>query len=192
MKDNIADQAMLLHAMLKQNTVLYDVLQRVSALQMPNWYIGAGCVAQTIWNIQLDHDACYGIDDIDLVYYDNEDTSLEAENAWIRSVQAFSGVPLRMDVNNQARVHLWYEDFFGYPIAPYQSVEDAIQTWPTTATAVGVRLVKDRLYVYAPFGLDDLFSQTIKPNKRQITKQIYEMKCKKWKLKWPSLHMLPW
>ena len=40
---------------------------------------------------------------------------------------------------NETRVHLWYEAHFGYRIDPYASVEDAINTWPTTATSIGVR-----------------------------------------------------
>src|ERR1700730_3374080 len=40
-----------------------------------------------------------------------------------------------------ARVHLWYEDRFGYALKPYLSSADAIATFPTTATAVGVRRI---------------------------------------------------
>jgi hypothetical protein len=53
--------------------------------------------------------------------------------------------------------HLWYEDRFGYSIKPYLSSAAAIATFPTTATAVGVRRICGKLECCAPFGLDDLF-----------------------------------
>src|SRR5437899_6635367 len=48
----------------------------------------------------------------------------------------FQHLPIKLDVKNEARVHLWYEDRFGYAIKPYLSSADAIATFPTTATAV--------------------------------------------------------
>jgi hypothetical protein len=36
-------------------------------------------------------------------------------------------------------VHLWYAEKFGNVLAPYTSTEDAITTFPTTATAIGVQ-----------------------------------------------------
>jgi hypothetical protein len=68
------------------------------------------------------------------------------------------GMPLRFDVKNQARVHLWYGARFGCPIAPYASVADAVATYPTTATAIALRREGGRLACIAPFGLDDLFA----------------------------------
>ena len=31
----------------------------------------------------------------------------------------FQHLPIKLDVKNEARVHLWYEDRFGYAIKPY-------------------------------------------------------------------------
>ena len=45
---------------------------------------------------------------------------------------------------------------FGRAIEPYRSCEDAIATWPTTASSVGVRLEPGGHFTLcAPFGLDD-------------------------------------
>ena len=84
------------------------------------------------------------------------------------------------------------EAYFGYDITPYNSVEEAINTWPTTATSVGVRLVDNKLKVYAPFGLNDLFGMIVRANKAQITEKIYMEKVRKWSAKWPSLKIIPW
>jgi hypothetical protein len=46
--------------------------------------------------------------------------------------------------------------------------------------------------VYAPYGLNDMFGQIIRPNKVQITKETYLAKCTKWKAKWDSLQIVEW
>src|SRR4029077_1290893 len=43
-----------------------------------------------------------------------------------------------------------------------------------------------------PFGLDDLFGLVVRPNKRQITRAIYEAKVDRWRPIWPRLTYLPW
>ncbi|WJV29726.1 nucleotidyltransferase family protein [Rossellomorea sp. AcN35-11] len=99
----------------------------------------------------------------------------------------------KLDVKNQARVHLWYEKKFGFSIKPYESLEEAIDSWPTTATALGVRLERGGSHkIYAPYDLEDLYSMIVRPNKRMITREIYEAKANKWKNKWPMLKVIPW
>ena len=71
-------------------------------------------------------------------------------------------------------------------------MEEAIASWPTTATAVGVRLEDGKPIIYAPFGLDDLFDEVIRPNKIAVKESVYRAKCEKWKAKWPSLTIIPW
>jgi|SRR5580700_8024572 hypothetical protein len=104
----------------------------------------------------------------------------------------FQHLPIKLDVKNEARVHLRYEDRFGYAIKPYLSSADAIATFPTTATAVGVRRICGKLECCTPFGLDDLFGLLVRPNKRQITRAIYEAKVDRWRPIWPRLTYLPW
>ena len=99
---------------------------------------------------------------------------------------------IELDVTNQARVHIWYPKQFGYSIQPYRSTEDAIGTWPTTATAIGVRPSGRGLEVWAPFGTDDLFNLVVRPNRVQITPAIYDAKVTRWVARWPSLVVLPW
>src|SRR5207247_3042238 len=90
-------------------------------------------------------------------------------------------IPVAVEVHNQARVHLWYERRFCYPIPPYLSVHDAIESWPTTATAIGVGQTPIEFTVYAPFGLEDLFAMIARPNKRQVTEEIYFRKVERWR-----------
>ena len=189
---DIDTQKRLLYDILARNRVVFDVISKAPSLGLENYYVGAGCVCQTVWNFQNGLDLMHGISDIDLAYFD-EDLSYEKEDAVIGRVKRmFSALPVALDVKNQARVHLWYRDHYGYDLRPYASLEEAINTWPTTATAVGVRLQGDGLAVYAPFGLNDMFGQIVRPNKAQITEGTYLQKCEKWGAKWDTLTIIPW
>ena len=109
-------------------------------LDIPDYYVGAGCIAQTVWNYLSGFLENKGINDIDIAYFDSSDLSYESEDRIIKKVrQELLGIPIEPDVKNQARVHLWYNEYYGYDIDPYLSLEDAINCWPTTATSVGVR-----------------------------------------------------
>ncbi len=180
-------------ALLRGNAVLWECLERVAALDLPGWYLGAGCVTQTVWNAAHGKPPGEDVDDHDLVYFDAGDLGEEAEDVVVTGAQeAVGGLPVRLDVKNQARVHLWYRRRFGYGIEPYGSTEDAIRTWPTTATAVGVRLTRAGPIVFAPFGLADLFGLVVRANRVQITPAIYRGKVARWRRFWPDLTVLPW
>jgi uncharacterized protein len=186
------DVSARLMAALRANETLWECLQRCRGLNLPAWYLGAGCVAQTIWN--LAHGKAPGADilDYDLVYYDR-DLSEEPERKMTRHARELvADLRIDLDVTNQARVHIWYPQRFGYRIQPYQSTEDAIGTWPTTATAIGVRLDGSQLEVCAPLGTDDLFNLVVRPNRVQITPGIYDAKVSRWAARWPSLVVLTW
>jgi hypothetical protein len=181
----------LVHDLLSNGT-LYECLRRLAVLDLPDWYLGAGCIAQTIWNAAHGHPAAIGIDDYDIAYFDS-DLSAEAENAAIASVrQALADLPVRPDVKNQARVHMWYASRFGYEIRPYTSCEEAIASWPTTATAIGVRSIGDTLLIEAPFGLRDLLDLVVRANRVQITPTIYAGKVERWTRLWPMLRVMSW
>ena len=186
-------QVAQLDHILSQNKLLHDIIQKMVNVGLSNYYIGAGCIAQTVWNYQSGFELMHGISDVDIVYYDNADLSYEAEDAVIKRIkQVIEPCVVPVDIKNQARVHLWYKQHNGFDIAPYDSVESAINTWPTTATAIGVRMEREGLKTYAPFGLDDLFDMAVKPNKTLITEEIYMHKVKKWSKKWPLLTITQW
>jgi uncharacterized protein len=182
-----------LEAALAQNHPLSEILASFDEIGLPDSWLVAGAVAQTVWNLAFGKPAELGIKDVDLVYFDAQDLSAAAEAAHeARLRQLFRHLPIKLDVKNEARVHLWYEARFGYPIAPYSSTADAIATFPTTATGLGVRRNGAEFGCCAPFGLDDLFGLVVRPNKRQITRAVYEAKTQRWRSLWPGLTILPW
>jgi len=121
-------------------------------------------VTQTIWNLVHGRSPTADILDYDLVYYDRDLSEERERTISCEARELIADLPIELDVTNQARVHLWYPGQFGYRIQPYQSTEDAIGTWPTTATAIGVRMSGNQLEVWAPFGTDDLFNLVVRPN----------------------------
>ena len=63
----------------------------------------------------------------------------------IQRVASVFESPLRekVEVRNQARVHLWFEDHFGEPYAPLADTAEALSRFTAPAFAVGVRLEAD-------------------------------------------------
>lgn len=187
-------QLKVLEKIIMSNKTLNEVVSRAYLCGVENYYIGAGCIAQTVWNYLLGNPLEYGIKDIDFAFFDDKNIDYGYENSVVsRMNDLFKDIPINIDVKNQARVHLWYERHFGYSIQSYTSLETALNTWPTTATAIGVRKERNgELKVYAPFGLNDLFGKIVRANKAQITREIYETKVSRWLKVWPDLIVIPW
>lgn len=170
------------------------VFDRWAAVALPDAWLVAGAVAQTVWNIEHGRAPGAGIKDIDIVYFDAGDLSAEAEAAHERRVAALlADLSVKIDVKNEARVHLWYGRVFGREIPPYSSTAHAIATFPTTATSVGVRPGGGgHLEIAAPLGLDDLLGMQVRPNRALVSKTVYEGKAMRWRDLWPKLVIHPW
>jgi len=191
---DINEQISIFKKIILSSKVISEVLERVKLLDLDNYYIGAGCITQTVWNYLSKNPLDFGIKDIDFVYFDEKNLDYESENdIYLMIKKLYANLNIEIDVKNQARVHLWYKSHFGYEIAPYKSLESAINTWPTTATSIGIRKnINNIIEIYAPFGFNDLFGKIVRANKAQITKQIYDNKVNNWLKKWSDLKIIPW
>jgi uncharacterized protein len=110
-------------------------------LELPYWYLVAGCLYQTVWNV---------------------------------------AAPVQ--IRNQARVHLWYEEKFGIPCPPHESTEAAIDTFEATTACLGVRAEPGgRWRVYAPHGLSDVFNLVVRPNPVLAPREVYQAKTARWR-----------
>ncbi len=183
-----------LWSVLSQNEVLTDVMTRAAALELPGWYVTAGCLFQTVWNVVTGRPPTNGIKDYDVFYFDGNDLSWEAEDAVIKTGQGvLAGLSAEVEIRNEARVHLWYEEKFGVPCPPHQSTEAAIDCFAATTCCLGVRLEPDGGWrVYAPHGLSDVFNLVVRPNPVLAPREVYETKAARWKDEWPELTVLPW
>ena len=157
-----------LTAIVRATPRLMRVLRTARELDLPDWMVFSGAVYQPVLNHLTGRSADYGLKDYDLAYHDASDLSYEAEDAVIqRAATAFSGdlAPL-VEVRNQARVHLWFEQKFGEgDYGPLSCSQDALLRFTSATFAVAVRLeADDGLTVLAPFGLEDLFALRLRPN----------------------------
>lgn len=168
---------------------LMHILTVMRELDLPDWRLFSGAVYQAVWNAQTGRPVGYGIKDYDIGYFD-ADTSWDAEDAVIKRVAAAFEPPLRdqVEVRNQARVHLWFEDKFGEPYDPLTCTDDAPARFVAPAFAVGVRLeADDAISVVAPFGLEDVFAMTIRPNPTRGLAKGWERVIANARGRWPEI-----
>lgn len=172
---------------------LMHVLRVVRGLDLRDWRVVSGAVYQAVWNAQTGRPAGYGIKDYDLAYFDASDVSYEAEDVVIQRVAAAFEEPFRsqVEVRNQARVHLWFENRFGEPYTPLTSTDEALSRFVAPTFAVGIRLeADDRITVAAPFGLDDVFAMTIRPNPNRPLAKGWARTIENARGRWPELTVI--
>lgn len=174
--------------------LLAKTLARVRALALPDWLVVSGALYNSVWNHLTGKPSGYGIRDVDLFYFDESDLSYEAEDAVIsRAAKHFHGLPLPVEVRNQARVHLWYPIKFGQPCPRYTSSGESLGYFASKTHAVGVRYDADgELALVAPFGLDDIFSFRITPNRVMDNQRTHEAKGARAEANWPEISVVPW
>jgi hypothetical protein len=143
------------------------------------------------WNVLTNRAVDYGIKDYDIFYLDS-DTSWQAEDVVIRELQSrLKNLGVKIEVRNQARVHLWYPQKHGLPYPALQSSTDGIDRFLTRNTQVGIRRTPDGHDVYAPHGFDDIANLIVRPNPGpNFSRANYEAKARRWKKLWPELTVL--
>jgi hypothetical protein len=188
------DQRACFLDLVQRNPINVSILDRGPALGVPDWWLTAGAVFQTVWNALDGRDPGAGIADYDFFYYDASDLSYEAEDAVIRRAKSlFADLGTTVEVRNEARVHLWYEARFGVAGVPFSSSTDAIDHFASTTCCFGVSRTTDgQLIDYAPHGYADLFAMRVRPNPRLAPREVYEAKTRRWQQEWPSLVVDPW
>lgn len=191
----LQEQIKILETILFKNKTLKNVLLKLQETSIVdyNYYVGAGAINQTVFNYYHNYPIDKGIEDFDIVYFDN-DTSYEKEDKIIKEIETkLKDLNISCDIKNQARVHIWYNKKYNTNYKKeYENTEDAISKWNTTITCIGVRMENNHLIVHAPYGLDDLFKLIIRPQKYEVSKELYDKKCQKWLKKWPNLKIIPW
>jgi hypothetical protein len=180
--------------LVQRNPINVSILDRGPILGVPDWWLTAGAVFQTVWNVLDGRNPGAGIADYDVFYYDASDLSYEAEDEVIRHAESlFADLGVTVEIRNEARVHLWYESRFGVPGVPFSSSRDAIDHFASTTCCFGVsRSLNGELVDYAPHGYADLFAKRVRPNPRLAPREVYETKARRWQQEWPSLLVDPW
>jgi hypothetical protein len=171
------------------NDALLDELMR---LELPDAWVVSGCLTQTIWNIQTGRAIGYGIDDYDVFYFDPE-LSWEAEDRVIGRLHETSAqLGVRIELRNQARVHLWYQRKHGALYPALDRATDGIDRFLIRCTQVGIRRSREGDRIYAREGFDDIADMTVRPNfTPNFSDQAYRVKTARWISLWPELIVLP-
>jgi hypothetical protein len=174
--------------------LIRETLARARLLDLPDWLLVSGALYNSVWNYLTMQPSGHGIKDVDLFYFDASDLSYEAEDAIIRKAAiVFEGRVPPVEVRNQARVHLWYEARFGGTYPALSSSAEALSYFASKTHAVGVRFGEDgNLDIVAPFGLDDIFSFRITPNRALDSQRAHETKGARSKRAWPQVTFVPW
>jgi uncharacterized protein len=163
-------------------------------LVLPDCWLVAGCLFQAFWNTQHGRAPAAGVKDYDIFYFDAADTSYEAEDQVIRRVRrALADLDIAFDVKNQARVHLWYEQRFGWPYPQLQSARDGMARFLIAGTCIGVSPVsaaegRRAVELFAPFGLEDCIAGRLRPNPLTADPvAAFRAKAESYCARWPHL-----
>ncbi len=172
---------------------LYRALVAARSLHLPEWCIGAGAVRNAAWDALHGYRVPTTPGDIDVAYFDLDDISQEHDHGLQRQL-ALLEPDLPWEVTNQAGVHRWFEQCFGHPVEPLGSLEEAVASWPETATSIAVTLTADGdLEIIAPFGLSDLFGMVVRRNPRRVSLDTYRKRTaeKRYEERWPRVRVIP-
>ena len=75
----------------------------------------------------------------------------------------------------------------------YDNTEDAIRRLISTVQAIGVTKINNKIKIYAPYGLSDIFSKTIRPVEFPTnSKTIYNNKIETWSKRFNNLNIIEW
>lgn len=181
-----ADFAADLRSIILQHPLRRHALQRVESLDLPDCWIGAGFVRDTIWDHLHGRSVAMPTGDVDIIWFDRARSHARHDRA-IEAVLQGREPGMAWSVKNQARMHLRNDD------PPYDHVADAMRFWPETATAVAVRLSGDALEINAPLGLDDLFGLLLRPTPcfASARRAIFDQRIadKKWLTRYPRVRI---
>lgn len=171
------------------NPVNAELLSRLPSLALNECFLTAGCLFQAIWNRISGHLAGWGVKDYDVFYFDGNDLSWEAEDSVIRRAQtSLADLGVNVEVKNQARVHLWYQQRFNASYPRLTSSRDGIDHYLITCTCVGIEVATGSLY--APNGLHEVYDGILRMNPMNSQPIQFRQKAEDYQLRWPWLRIL--
>jgi hypothetical protein len=180
-----------LEGLIRRTAPVMAMLRAARACDAPDGVIGAGLIRNLVWD-DLHGRPFQTPRDVDFAFFDPHDLRRERDHAVEAELRRLlPDVP--WEATNQAAVHRWFQQVFGEPVAPLRSIEEAVATWPETATAVAVRLDRrDQIEVIAPFGLSDLFGGRLRRNARRVSVAEFRRRyaSKQVRTRWPGIEVI--
>ncbi|MFB6465508.1 nucleotidyltransferase family protein [Cytobacillus sp. Hz8] len=172
-------------AEIQKDDWMMEILYIVQTLNLPDWWVCAGFVRSKIWDTQHHFSKRTPLPDIDVIYYDSVNAVEEEEKKWEGVLKSIAP-KLPWSVKNQSRMHLKNQ------LPPYSSSIDGISKFPETATALGVKLGKEKNVVLAaPWGVEDVIKMEVRatPFYKSNLKRIYQDRVmkKNWQSIWSKV-----
>lgn len=188
--DKLAEKVAALCLLNRTNA---EILARAPQLGLRDWWLTAGSLMATVWNLRSGRAANQGIREYDLAYF-TEDSSQEAEEEARRAAaRLFADLDATVTVRNQARTHLWYAETYGVGYPPLTSASEGLLREPANAATVGMKCSgADFFDVYAPLGIGDVWDMVARPNRVLPLARAYEEMTLRWQARWPRLVIYPW
>lgn len=174
---------------IQNDDFMLRALMVAKSANLPNWFVGAGFVRSTVWDIQSGFELKYDYKDLDLAYFDAEHVS-EGDDELL-SGKLNSLLDANWEVVNQAYAHK-YND-----VPKYTSAIDGLAHWVETATCIAATLDShDRVQIVAPWGVKDLLNMKLrlvpyfesKPYYQKLFMERVKSKC--WLERWPNLELI--
>lgn len=174
------------------NPVNRAILERLPRLGLGQPHLVAGCIYQTLWNLQSGRPPTENIKDYDVFYFDADDLSYEAEDRVVRAVaEVTADLGVETDVKNQARVHLWYRQRFGVPRSPLRSCREAIASFTAIGKCVGIAVGPDGgLELVAPHGVEDTLAGILRLNPECPNPENFLPTAEGQRARWPWLRIV--
>lgn len=173
---------------IRRNRNNAQILEHWDQIMLPDCWLVAGSLFQTVWNLVEGKSPEADIRDYDLFYHDQSDLGAEGERLVQQRVTGlFADLGVAVEVINQARVHLWYEDYFGFPCPQLQNSQDGIDRFLILETCVGIRPNE----IYAPNGLQVIYQGTLSMNPLTPHLELYRKKVESYRSRWGWLRSQP-
>lgn len=99
------------------------------------------------------------------------------------STLLFADLGVNVELRNQARVHLWFNQRFGGNYPPLRSSREGVDRFLIAGTALGLEAATGE--VYAPFGLDDLQYGILRINPHFPQPELFARKVDSYRARWP-------
>ena len=186
MEENYLNLHSRLLNLIESDPILFSIIKTVGELPLNDCWVAAGIIRNKVWDML--HSKQTAINDIDVIYFDAYDLSIQTEKALEKRLNEL--MPnLPWSVKNQARMHRKNN------VPPYLNSYDGVAHFPETPTSIAVRFYNNELEIMAPYGLNDLFEGRVKPSppykKGTNLYAIYleRMQNKEWNTVWSKLRI---
>ncbi|WP_274307262.1 nucleotidyltransferase family protein [Solibacillus daqui] len=173
--------------LLESDKSLFSILKAVETLNLNDCWIAAGIIRNKVWDSL--HSMQSETNDIDVIYFDENETSIQAEKILEAKLNII--IPnLPWSVKNQARMHTKNN------LPPYRCSFDGVANFPETPTAIAARIKQNKIEIMAPYGLQDLYTFQVRPTpnftKNSTMHNVYlnRIQEKNWRHTWDKLQII--